>query len=443
MGAVLSQIANAKEHPVAFISKTFSTHEQNYTNWEKELCAIVWATKYFRPYLLSIPFTIRSDNKPSLQLLDNHALNLTTIASNRVIRWIHTLLSYNFKLHYHPGRINVVADALSRFPQTTPLAPDDHTTALFCQTHILSIPTSNFAHLFIQAYSLHPPFKQLYDSLNAGEYHTRYTIHDTLITTRETPYRILLPPDTSLRKQVFQEIHDTPLHGHPGYHKMLQYISRHFVGPNIRTDVLHFVTTCPQCQIAKPRHHKPYGTIMPLQPPEDPWQDISIDLITQLPKSDNFDAIFVVVDRFSKMAHFIPTQTTADTQTLAKLFIDNIVRLHGFPRSIISDRDSRFLSHFWTELFAIVNTTLRFSTANHPQTDGQTERTNRTLEQYLRLFARYKPAQWSSYLTFAEIAYNNATHSSTGFSLTTSSISVILTFPSTSQLPTSTPKTPH
>ena len=116
------------------------------------------------------------------------------------------------------------------------------------------------------------------------------------------------------------------------------------------------------------------------------------------------------------MAHFVPTTTTADAPTLAQLFIDNIVRLHGFPRSIISDRDTRFLSNFWTELFALTHTTLRFSTANHPQTDGQTERTNRTLEQYLRLFARYKPAQWSSYITFAEIAYNNATHTSTGFS---------------------------
>ena len=132
---------------------------------------------------------------------------------------------------------------------------------------------------------------------------------------------------------------------------------------------------------------------MPLQPPEDVWQDISIDLIVSLPLSLNFDAIFVIVDRFSKMSHFIPTTTTVTTPQLAQLFLDNIVRLHGFPRSIVSDRDSKFLSHFWQELFSIVDTTLRFSTANHPQTDGQTERTNRTLEQYLRIFARYKSAQ--------------------------------------------------
>ena len=124
-------------------------------------------------------------------------------------------------------------------------------------------------------------------------------------------------------------------------------------------------------------------------------------------------AIFVVVDRFSKMAHFIPTTTNADAPTLARLFFDGVVRYHTFPRSIVRDRDSRFLSSFWTELFDHAQTTLRFSTANHPQTDGQTERTNRTLEQYLRIFARFAPGRWSSLLTLAELSYNSSTHSAT------------------------------
>ena len=155
---------------------------------------------------------------------------------------------------------------------------------------------------------------------------------------------------------------------------------------------------------------------MPLQPPEEPWQDVSMDLIVHLPQSQTFNAIFVIVDRFSKMAHFIPTQTQINAPELAQLFLDNIVRLHRFPRSIVSDRDPRFLSHFWHELFSLTETTLRFSTANHPQTDGQTERTNRTLEQYLRIYARHNPSSWSKYLTTAEIAYNNLTHSTTGMS---------------------------
>ena len=114
-----------------------------------------------------------------------------------------------------------------------------------------------------------------------------------------------------------------------------------------------------------------------------------MDLITSLPTSDSFDAIFVIVDRFSKMAHFIPTNTTADAPTLASLFITNIVRIHGIPRSIISDRDPRFVSTFWRELFEQLQTTLRFSTANHPQTDGQTERTIAHSNNISNLFANH------------------------------------------------------
>ena len=153
---------------------------------------------------------------------------------------------------------------------------------------------------------------------------------------------------------------------------------------------------------------------MPLQPSEEPWQDISTDFIVHLLQSQSYNAIFIVVDRFSKTAHFIPTQTQINAPDLAKLFLDNIFRIHGFPRSIVSDRELYFLSNFWHKLFSLTNTTLRFSIANHPQTDGQTERTNRTLKQYLRIHTRHNPSSWSRYLVTAELAYNNVTHSATG-----------------------------
>ena len=268
----------------------------------------------------------------------------------------------------------------------------------------------------------------LYQKLSQGNYHPRFALHHDVIVTRETPFRIMLPDNADLRAKLFREMHDTPLAGHPGFHKFIEYVQRHFIGRHIRQDILEFTRSCPQCQIAKPRHNVPFGIMLPLQPPEEPWQDISMDLIVHLPQSQAYNAIFVVVDRFSKMAHFIPTQTQINAPDLAQLFLDNIVRIHGFPRSILSDRDPRFLSHFWKELFALTETTLRFSTANHPQTDGQTERTNRTLEQYLRIHARHNPSSWAKYLTSAEIAYNNLTHSSTGTSPFYSSISTSCEF---------------
>ena len=163
------------------------------------------------------------------------------------------------------------------------------------------------------------------NKLRDGQYHPRFNLHYDFLVTREIPFRLLIPDDKELRASLFKEIHDTPLAGHPGFHKFIAYVWRHFVGPHLRRDVLDFTRMCPQCQIAKPRNNLPYGLIMPLQPPEEPWQDISMDLIVYLPNSQTYNAIFVVIDCFSKMAHFIPTQTQISAPELAQIFLDNVV----------------------------------------------------------------------------------------------------------------------
>ena len=174
----------------------------------------------------------------------------------------------------------------------------------------------------------------------------------------------------------------------------------------MRADVRRFVAACVVCQATKYITDKPSGLLQPLPIPDTVWSAASMDFIVGLPSSYGYTAIMVVVDRLSKYAHFGPLHPGFDAAKEAKLFVNTVVKLHGFPERLLSDRDAIFMSDFWTELLSLSGTKLQFTTAYHPQTDGQMEVTNRALEQYLRAFTFEQPKKWFDYLPWAELAMN-------------------------------------
>nr|KYP51637.1 Transposon Ty3-I Gag-Pol polyprotein [Cajanus cajan] len=221
----------------------------------------------------------------------------------------------------------------------------------------------------------------------------------------------LCVPKCSIRELLVSESHEGGLMGHFGVQKTLEILQEHFYWPHMKRDVHKFCDHCIICKKAKSKV-KPHGLYTPLPVPDFPWIDISMDFVLGLPRTKNGkDSIFVVVDRFSKMAHFIPCKKVNDAFHIADLFLREVVRLHGLPRSIVSDRDTKFLSHFWRTLWGKLGTKLLFSTTCQPQTDGQIEVVNRTSGTLLRTVLKKNIKFWEEHLPHVEFAYKRAIHS--------------------------------
>ena len=264
------------------------------------------------------------------------------------------------------------------------------------------------------AYSQDPESQQFLKPNRQGS-SPFYLQHGYIVTTNSTGTRLYIPANGGLRQRLLKEYHDSNLAGHLGMDKTYECLSRHYFWPTMRTDVREYVRTCPSCQANKGTNTKPIGVLNPLPIPARKWEQTTTDLITQLPKtSRGHDAIAVFVDKLTKMVHIVPTVTKVTAPQFARLYFDNVVRLHGLQRSIVSDRDPRFTSKFWEALTKLCGTNLARSTAYHPQTDGQTERANRTLEEILRAYVDARQHDWDLHLTAAEFAINNAPSVSTG-----------------------------
>jgi hypothetical protein len=389
-GAVLHQGAG----PVAFFSRPFAARHLKLAAYERELIGLVQAVRHWRPYLWGRQFLVRTDHYSLKYLLDQR---LSTVPQHQ---WISKLFGFDFTVEYRPGRLNTVADALSR--RDTELSHDD--AAGLGAMCVQSGPTFAFIDDVRRATARAPEAQDMLRRLGAGELQAPWHFDDGLLLHGS---RIFLPDDGDLRHQALRLAHSA---GHEGVQKTLHRLRSDFYIPGDRALVQDWVRSCSTCQRNKTEARRPAGLLQPLDVPTQVWADISIDFIEGLPKVAGKSVILTVVDRFSKYAHFIPLGHPYTAASVARAFFDGIVRLHGFPSSIVSDRDPVFTGHVWRDLFSMAGVKLRMSTAFHPQTDGQSEVVNKVIAMYLRCVTGDRPRSWVEWLSWAEYCYNTSFH---------------------------------
>ena len=394
IGGVLLQ----EGHPIAFESRKLNDAERRYTVHEREMLAVVHCLRTWRHYLLGSQFVVRTDNVATSYFQTQKKL------SPRQARWQDFLAEFDMVLEYKPGRTNVVADALSRKAELAALLTWDDS---------VSQPTSDLLEQVREASKSDPIAQQLITLVKEGKTR-RFWLEDGLL--RAAGDRLYIPRQDTLRRRLMHECHDTTWAGHPGQQRTLALLERAFYWPQMRDDVDAYVRTCLICQQDKPINQRPGGLLEPLPVPSRPWECITMDFIVSLPKAQGCSSIYVVVDRFSKYAIFVPAPATCSAADTAKLFVRNVIKHWGIPESIVSDRDARFTGKFWREVFRLMGTNLHFSTSFHPQTDGQTERINGMLEEYLRHFVSANQRDWVDLLDAAQFCYNLQKSESSGHS---------------------------
>ncbi|KAI9906474.1 hypothetical protein PsorP6_002840 [Peronosclerospora sorghi] len=416
IGCALLQADDAgRERVIVFESMQLKASERNYPVHDKELLAMKYDLVKFRVHLLG--------SKPFVVYTDHASLRTATKSphlSQRMARWLSFFEEYNFEVKYKPGKQNVLANALSRRP--------DYELA-----HATFVTTS-VVDLIRQAYEKDPQCTALISALGekglgsseptlssrAKARLHRYRYCDGLLfysTSAEDTPRVVVLHNEELKYRVLFEAHYSPIGGHLGRDKTYSALSALYWWPNMYKWVGAYIRTCETCQRVKPSASSA-APLASLSVPTECWKSIIMDFIFGFPndKAGN-TGILVFVDRLSKMAHLAAVPESIDGQGTAKVFLDRVFRQHGLPDSVVSDPDPRFTGQFWGALFKVLGTKLLMSTEDHPQTDGQTERVNRVVEDILRSLCPDSPKIWSEMLPMVEFAINDSVHASTVYTV--------------------------
>ncbi|KAL0561549.1 hypothetical protein IC582_001983 [Cucumis melo] len=417
LGCVLMQ----KGKVMAYASRLLKKHECNYPTHDLELAAVVLALKLWWHYLYGERCHIFTNHKSSKYIFDQKELNL------RQRRWLELIKDYDCTIDYHPGKANVVADALSRKSSHSNITLNSIGSSLLRELKMgeaaMSVGKlgSLVAHFQVRPILIDRIIKAQLDDARlrklAEEVRQNQRLNYSLRGDGALMKydRLCVPSDQTIKDQISEEAHSSAYAMHPGSTKVYRTLKKHYLWPGMKREIVDYVAKCLICQQVKPERQRPAGLLNPLAVLEWKWEHVTMDFLFGLPRTMNGnDGIWVIVDRLTKTARFLPVKLTFTLDKLAKLYVDKIVSAYGAPVSIVSDRDFRFTSKFWPSLQQALGTKLHFSTAFHPQTDGQSERTIQTLEDMLRACALQFKGNWDAHLSLMEFAYNNSFHSSIG-----------------------------
>ncbi|KAH6480324.1 hypothetical protein HBI55_254530 [Parastagonospora nodorum] len=428
--------------PVDFYSRKLIAAEYRYDTHDQELLAIVKSLEHWRQYLEGTTFEVLTDHKNLKWFMETKTLN------HRQVRAYLVLSRYDFTITHRSGKTNP-ADGPSRRPDYMDEAQK---------------PSQKHNHAFVE-----PLRRALWkggkDSFLVSAVSTRAVARtgeqqEAIATLRELRREdqsrlVALEPEadddpssesgtdipdtsgpesgqdgpqrlkvahkapkvlhtTSEKAEAMCQCHDDPLAGHFGARRTIEKLQRRYTWKGLRKNAEEYCRSCEVCKRAKPARHKPYGLLAPLPPPTRPWEDVTMDFITELPPSKLsgvvYDAILVIVCRLTKMSHYVPARGDWDGVDLAQAWIREVIRLHGVPKRVISDRGPIMNAKHWDTFQHYMNSRRVLTSSFHPQTDGQTERQNQTLEHYLRCYCGLEQDDWALWLSLAEFAYNDSKH---------------------------------
>ena len=337
------------------------------------------------------PFIWKTDNEGLKWLQTQRELN------RRQTRWVTYLQTYDFSIEHLAGKLNKTADALSR-------RPDYLQAALNALTTVALTANNEFLDK-VEKRLDDDPWLQDRKNLEQLTWTGRFWFNQS---------RLYVPDGMGLREALLAEAHDVE-GGHAGVAKTISTLYRRFWWPGLHRQVKNYVSSCHTCATTKPTNQRPGGLLKPPSIPTRRWQSVATDMVTDLPGMRGYDSVIVFICRLSKYAVLVPCKKTITSAQYADLFYKHVVCPYGVPDELISDRDPRFTAGFWQTFLEKLGTTLKLSTAYHPQTDGASERLNRTWQQYMRTFVGRQPRKWLEYLPVVQAAYNNSSHSMTGF----------------------------